>query len=69
MHGCRIYQCPGSCLPSPLSNFQAKKEELEQQYEATVADLERERQLNETMRLSTAVLEKLQVTCDGCRLP
>ncbi len=41
--------------------MQAKKEELEQQYEATAADLERERQLNETMRLSGAVMEKMQV--------
>ncbi|KAL4420387.1 hypothetical protein ABPG77_002327 [Micractinium sp. CCAP 211/92] len=42
----------------------AKKEELEQQYEATAADLERERQLNETMRLSGAVMEKMQVSKD-----
>ncbi|KAL4430752.1 hypothetical protein ABPG75_006008 [Micractinium tetrahymenae] len=38
----------------------AKKEELEQQYEATAADLERERQLNETMRLSATILKKMQ---------
>ncbi|KAL4430753.1 hypothetical protein ABPG75_006009 [Micractinium tetrahymenae] len=43
-----------------------KQQELEQQYEATAADLERERQLNETMRLSGAVLEALKDQKEDC---
>ena len=44
---------------------QERKEQLEAQYEATAADLERERQLNADMQTSVAVLEGLKANKDS----
>ncbi|KAL4420386.1 hypothetical protein ABPG77_002326 [Micractinium sp. CCAP 211/92] len=43
-----------------------KQQELEQQYESYAAELERERQLNEAMRLSGSVLEALKDQKEDC---
>ena len=51
------------CAPADML-LQEQREQLEQQYEATAADLEREQQLNASMRLSATVLDALKISKD-----
>ena len=44
--------------------LQEQREQLEQQYEATAADLEREQQLNAAMRLSSSLLDAVKISKD-----
>ena len=44
--------------------LQEQREQLEQQYEATAADLEREQQLNAAMRLSGSLLDAVKISKD-----
>lgn len=52
--------------PRAPRQLQEKQQELEQQYESYAAELERERQLNEAMRLSGSVLEALKDQKEDC---
>jgi hypothetical protein len=53
---------PPPCLHLLL--LQEQREQLEQQYEATAADLEREQQLNASMRLAGSLLDAVKISKD-----